>query len=141
MISAVVRSLRTWVSVPQTWVSVPRFNTSFAGLCSRGATSATGAAALFLCCLVSAALPGHAQSQSGAPELWPRRLLYWASYRLMRSPRLYAPPVSRHSRQRGARVRHMSCAPPTTATSLCASWSMGVAARFLCGQSNRSRKA
>ena len=68
MISAVVRSLRTWVSVPQTWVSVPRFNTSFAGLCSRGATSATGAAALFLCCLVSAALPGHAQSQSGAPE-------------------------------------------------------------------------
>ena len=62
MVSAVVRSL-------QTWVSVPRFNTSFAALCARGATSATGAAALFLCCLVSAALPGHAQSQSAAPRI------------------------------------------------------------------------
>ena len=61
MVSAVVHGL-------QTGVSVPRFNTSFAALCARGATSATGAAALFLCCLVSVALPGHAQSQSAAPE-------------------------------------------------------------------------
>ena len=34
MVSAVVRSL-------QTWVSVPRFNASFAALCASGATSAT----------------------------------------------------------------------------------------------------
>jgi hypothetical protein len=61
MISAVVRSL-------QTWISMSRFNTSFAALCARGATSATAAAALSLCCVVSAALPGHAQSQSAAPE-------------------------------------------------------------------------
>ena len=61
MVSAVVHSL-------QTWVSVPRFNTSFAALCARGATSATRAAALCLCCLVSVALAGHAQSQSAAPE-------------------------------------------------------------------------
>jgi hypothetical protein len=61
MVSAVVRSL-------QTWVSASRFNTSFAALCARGATAATGAAALSLCCLVPAALPGHAQSQSAAPD-------------------------------------------------------------------------
>ena len=61
MVSAVVHSL-------QTWVSVPRFNTSFAALCARGTTSATRAAALCLCCLVSAALASHAQSQSAAPE-------------------------------------------------------------------------
>jgi hypothetical protein len=61
MVSAVVRSL-------ETWVSASRFNTSFAALCAKGATSATGAAALSLCCLVSAALPGHAQSQSAAPD-------------------------------------------------------------------------
>jgi hypothetical protein len=61
MVSAVVHSL-------QSWVSVPRFNTSFATLCARGTTSATRAAALCLCCLVSVALASHAQSQSAAPE-------------------------------------------------------------------------
>ena len=61
MVSAVMRSL-------QTRVSALRFNTGFAALCVKGATSATGAAALSLCCLVSAALPGHAQSQSAAPD-------------------------------------------------------------------------
>jgi hypothetical protein len=58
MVSAIVGRL-------QTWVSVSRFNASFAALCARAATAA---AALSLCCLVSAALPGHAQSQSAAPE-------------------------------------------------------------------------
>jgi hypothetical protein len=61
MLSAVVHGL-------QTWVSVPRLNTRFAALCARGTMSATRAAALFLCCLVSAALATHAQSQSAAPE-------------------------------------------------------------------------
>ena len=61
MVSVAVRSL-------QTWVSVPRFKTSFEELRASGATSATWAAALSLCCLVSSALPGYAQSQSVAPE-------------------------------------------------------------------------
>jgi hypothetical protein len=61
MVSAVVHNR-------QAWVSVPRFNADSAAPRARGTTSATRAAALCLCCLVSAALASHAYPQSAAPE-------------------------------------------------------------------------
>ena len=61
MVSAVVHNR-------QAWVSIPRFNANSAALRARSTTSATRAAALCLCCLVSAALASHAYSQSAAPE-------------------------------------------------------------------------
>jgi hypothetical protein len=64
MVSAVVCNL-------QTWVNVSRFNTSFDAPRARGTISAAGAVVLSLCCLMSAALQGHAQSQSAAPESMP----------------------------------------------------------------------
>jgi hypothetical protein len=60
MVSAVVHNRQAWISV--------RFNANSAALRARGTTSATRAAALCLCCLVSAALASHAYSQSAAPE-------------------------------------------------------------------------